>query len=131
MSYLFRYIYYHFYVLVSKLKKRNIRESTILYVSCIVFFITFPALVFILYNLFSFIPKWFFLAMGALYTYLIHVLNLRYFERPGVLKTTLKEYRKESKGYKILGCTIVIILLILSPVVGFLVLFKIFPPLSP
>ncbi|MFT3945342.1 MAG: hypothetical protein QM763_00095 [Agriterribacter sp.] len=115
------YIYYHFFELVSKYKKVGARESALLYISVIIYFLTLPFAMVSLISLFK-VHKIFFFILGLIYAWGIYFLNKRYFERTKKIKAINQRFRGESTLQRRIGYVMVILLLLSSFVLFFVFL---------
>ena len=104
--------------LVSKYRKINARESTLLYIAVIIYFLTLPFILVPVYSITK-LPKSFFMVLVLGYAGLIYYLNKRYFERKNKLRKINEAFRNESVLQKRIGYSVVVILLLSSFVLFF------------
>lgn len=121
MSTVYGYIYYHLFDLVARFRKPNARESAILYISTIVFFLTLPFFAAAIKFLGS-MPRGIFITLIVAYGFLISYLNKRYFEKSYRLKQIGNKFKNESLTQKRVGYGVVIGLFLLSLVLFFIFL---------
>jgi hypothetical protein len=112
------YIYYHFFELVSKYRKVSARESALLYIAVIIYFLTLPFIIVPLYSMIK-SPKIFLMLLSLGYGGLIHFLNKKYFERTKKIRAINQKFRDESTLQKRIGYAVVILLLLSSFVLFF------------
>ena len=123
MKRVYRYLYFHLFSLVSSYRKETARESAILYLSTIVFFITLPFIgLLISYSIGSgFRPLRFVIVIG--YAMLIHYFNKRYFERKQRIKLILGEFGNETKLQRRIGHVVAVLALIGSLLLFIMILY--------
>ena len=118
MRTIYNYIYYHLFDLVSRFRKLNARESAILYLSTIVFFLTMPFVAGAIRFIGS-MPSGVFMTLVVGYGFLISYLNKRYFENPHRLKQIIQKFKNESLILKRIGYFVVVGLFLSSLILFF------------
>ncbi len=121
MSTIYSYIYYHLFDLVSRIRKLNARESAILYISAIVFFLTMPFIA-VCIKLIGNTSRGEFIFLIFVYSFLVFFLNKKYFEKSYKLKEISQKFKNESAIQKRIGYSIVVGLFLLSLVLFFVFL---------
>lgn len=112
---IYDYIYYHLYELVSKIRKISSRESTLLYLTIILFFITSPFILILISSIFkSAESQLVFMLLNLGYGFVIYLLNKKYFERKNKLNEIMKKFKNESLLQRRVGYIVVILLLLSS-----------------
>ena len=87
---IYDYIYYHLYDLVSKIRKHNSRESTLLYLTIVLFFITSPFVLILINSILKYAEsQLIFMILTLGYGFVIYFLNKKYFEKKNKLKNDL------------------------------------------
>jgi hypothetical protein len=112
------YLYYHIYGLVSKLRRPGARESTILYITVIIFFITWPFISAITFSLFK-SQKVIVMVVDLAYCLFIKYLNKKYFEKANKLKEIDRRFKNDGLLKERVGYGIVVLLFLLSFVLFF------------
>jgi hypothetical protein len=118
-------LYFYSYVNSSRLRRLNIREAAIIYLSIIVYFWTLPIVVIGAHKLLEReeVP---FLKLGCLiYGVVVYLFNKWHFEKKGWHKIILNHCKSTILGHSRLGQILAWLVLILSPVV-FLLLLAVF-----
>ena len=123
MSTIYNYIYYHLFELVSQIRKLNARESAILYLSAIIFFLTMP-FVAAGFRYIGNVPRTVFLIVILGYSFVIVFLNTKYFQRSHKIKEVSQKFENESLAQKRIGYGVVIALFAFS-IVSFVLLLSI------
>jgi len=124
MKSLYHYVYFHLYDFVLSVRKVNARESAVLYLTVMVFFITLPLFVFIFDQLFyKGMNKVIFMTSGFVYSLLIYYLNKRYFENSRRWKQIISKYSIGDSKKRKIGHIVVIVFFFASIATGFSLLF--------
>ena len=110
---IYDYIYYHFFGLVSRYRKINARESALLYIAAIIYFLTLPFAIIPLYSIYNF-SSIFFMIFALGYAALIYFLNKKYFGSSKRIKRINQRFKNESVLQRKIGYTTVILLLLSS-----------------
>ena len=112
---IYDYIYYHLHELVSKIRKMNSRESTLLYLTIILFFITSPFIVILISSILKYAESQLvFMILSLGYGFVIYFLNKKYFERKNKLNEIMQKFKDENLLQRRFGYIIVILLLLSS-----------------
>jgi hypothetical protein len=122
MRYIYNYVYYQIYQLISKWKRYNARESAILYLSAILCFITIPVILGAVSKFIGVPPKWLFFLTGGICCLLIYWFNKRYFERNNRIKEIHQQFKNQTGFQNKIGLVIIILLIISAPLLFFLIL---------
>lgn len=122
MRIILEYFYIHFYYIVSKVVKYQARESAVLYLTAIQFFLILPFAAHAVYRVLGNQYKIAFFAIILVLTPL-RKLNDRYlFSDPKKLHESLLKLQKESRMQKYLGAFVVLFTFVLSPILSFWIL---------
>jgi hypothetical protein len=117
---IYDYIYYHFFDLISKYRKTNARESALLYISIIVYFLTLPLIILPLhFHLMSNLPSIFFILLCLGYAGIIYFFNKRYFEKSKRIRDINKRFISENLLQRRVGYMAVILVLLSSFILFF------------
>ena len=109
------YLYFHLFELVSKIRKLNARESTLLYLSAILFFITSPFVFAVLSLVLKYVnAELLYMVLSLGYGILIYFINKKYFERTNKLKDIKQKSEKEGIVQKRIGYCVVVLLFLSS-----------------
>lgn len=122
MSNPYHYLFYYTQYNVIKIRPLNSRESTILYVSAILFFLTMPFIALGTVELLGKDSRVAFYVVILGYACLIYFLNKSYFERKNVFMEVTKKYRGQSSAQILVGRTVAWLSLAASFVLFFWIL---------
>lgn len=112
---IYDYIYYHLYGLVSKIRKLNSRESTLLYLTIVLFFITSPFVLILINSILKYAEsQLIFMILTLGYGFVIYFLNKKYFEKKNKLNEIMQQFKNENLLQRRLGYIVVILLLLSS-----------------
>jgi len=112
------YVYYHLFELTTGIRKFTARESALLYLSIIFFFLTSPFVMVLL--IFQVIKvRLFFILLGLGYWMLIYFLLKKYFERKDKLNEIRQKFKDQNLFQKRIGYWVVTILFFSSFVLFF------------
>lgn len=114
MSNPYHYLFYYTQYNVNKIRPLNSRESAILYVSAILFFLTMPFIAVGTAELVGKDLRVVFYAVILGYAYLIYCLNKNYFERKKVCMQLISKYKGQSNAQILVGRTVAWLSLALS-----------------
>jgi hypothetical protein len=118
----YHYLFYYTQYNVNKIQPINSRESAILYVSVIVFFLTIPFITAGIAEIIGKGLKGVFYAMILSYGYLIYFLNKSYFEKNKIYVQVANKYKRHTKAQIAVGRTIAWISLAASFALFFFIL---------
>jgi hypothetical protein len=102
----YHYLFYFTQYNVNKIRPLNARESAILYVSAIVFFLTMPCIAKGIVEVIGKGQRGIFYAVLLGYGFLIYYLNKSYFEKKKVYIQVAEKYKKQSSAQIAVGRTI-------------------------
>ena len=118
------YLFYYTQYNVNKVRPLNSRESAILYVSAILFFLTMPFIAIGTAEVLGKDSRVAFYVVISAYAYLIYYLNKSYFERKKVYLQVTNKYKRQSSGQILVGRTVAWLSLAASFVLFFWILGK-------
>ena len=122
MTLVYRYLYYHYYLLAQKFTKRYARGNALLYLTAVAFMILLPFVIAAFIMIFDYVSygQLSFIAIG--FTIFIYTINKCYFSRKKVIRRTYKEFAHQSAESVHDGLLFATGMLILAPILFLLLL---------
>lgn len=110
---IYDYTYYYIFELVSSLRKRNARESALLYLTLITYLLTAPFIIVSFYSTFK-PSQSLTIAVILIYAGVVYSFNKKYFARAQKIRDISRKFKPESTLQKRIGYSVVIFLFLLS-----------------
>ncbi|WP_343668745.1 hypothetical protein [Chitinophaga sp.] len=122
MTLVYRYLYYHYYLLAQKFTKRYARGNAVLYLTAVGFMVLLPFVIASFIMIFDEVSYGSLSIIAGGFTVFIYTINRCYFSRKTVIRRTYKEFAHQSEQAIHDGLIFATGLLILAPVLFLLLL---------
>lgn len=116
------YVYYHLYELIRNVKGKHPIESAQLYILWIIIGITFPFSGWLVFNVFGKGYMLIYFIAALLYAFLVYIWNKKVLMSKVIFEDVVRFYENQGREKKIIGYVTVVLLVILSPIIGFFIL---------
>lgn len=122
MTLVYRYLYYHYYLLAQKFTKRYARGNAVLYLTAVGFMVLLPFVIAGFIMIFGEVSYGTLFLIAGVFTICIYSINRCYFSRKNVIRRTYKEFSLQSDQAIHDGLIFATGLLVLAPVLFLLLL---------
>ena len=118
----YSHLFYRYYQIAVFLRGSDPKKSALYYISFVLSFIVIIPVMAFVYDKFDHVPKAVVMTAVVIFSFLVHWLNVRYFNKNIRLQPLIKQYSVERRAVKVLGMIMAVLIFFLTPVALIMIL---------